>query len=223
MEFLDYPDTDMLMLRLAQTLASDLRAALARRERVLFAVPGGTTPGPVFDLLGGLDLEWERVDIVPGDERWVPEEDPRSNAGQIRSRLIRGKARAARLIPLWRPLPAPADAVAEVSESLAGLLPVDVALVGMGGDMHTASLFPGAEALAQALTPDAPPVVAIAAPGAPEPRITLSARILRDAFALHVLITGDAKRAALEKAQGMAPIDAPIAALLPQASVHWAP
>ena len=61
------------------------------------------------------------------------------------------------------------------------------------------------------------------APGAPEPRVTLSARVLREAFALHVLITGQEKREALERAQKLSPEEAPIAALLGQATVHWAP
>jgi len=213
MEFLDYPDTDMLMLSLAQTLSRDLRAALARRERVVFAVPGGTTPGPVFDLLSAIDLDWSRITVLPGDERCVPADHPRSNAGQIRARLLRGPAAAATFLPLW-----PAN-----SAAVEALLPLDVALVGMGEDLHTASLFPGAAALPLALAADAPAVLPIEAPGAPEPRVTLSARTLTSAFALHVLITGEAKRRAIERAQSLPADEAPIAALLPRAIVHWAP
>lgn len=213
MEFLDYPDTDMLMLSLAQTLSRDLRAALARRERVVFAVPGGTTPGPVFDLLSAIDLDWSRITVLPGDERCVPADHPRSNAGQIRARLLRGPAAAATFLPLW-----PAN-----SAAVEALLPLDVALVGMGEDLHTASLFPGAAALPLALAADAPAVLPIEAPGAPEPRVTLSARTLTSAFALHVLITGEAKRRAIERAQSLPAYEAPIAALLPRAMVHWAP
>ncbi|MCL4674619.1 MAG: 6-phosphogluconolactonase [Pararhodobacter sp.] len=223
MEFLDYTDAELMMLHVARLISRDLRDALGRRDRVLFAVPGGSTPGPVFDLLAASDLDWDRIDVIPGDERWVAPDHPRSNAAQIRSRLLRGKAAPARLIELWRPLPAPEDAMAEVNAAVTPLLPVDVAIVGMGADLHTASLFPGAEALAEALADDAPAVLAIRAPGAAEPRVTLSARVLRDAYALHVLITGDEKRAALQRATKLDPMDAPIAALLGEASVHWAP
>lgn len=223
MEFTEYPDADMMMLSLARVLARELREALARRDRALFAVPGGMTPGPVFDLLAAVDLEWERVGVIPGDERWVPETDPRSNAGQIHARLLRGKAASARLIPLWRPLPRPEDAVDDITRAVAPLLPIDVALLGMGADMHTASLFPGADNLAAALTPGAPPVLPIAAPGVPEPRMTLTAPVLKAAYSVHVLITGDEKRRAVEQAARLDPIRAPIAALLPQAVVHWAP
>lgn len=223
MYFIDYADSDMMMLQVARLVSRDLRDALARRDRVLFAVPGGSTPGPIFDLLAASDLEWDRINVIPSDERWVSEDHLRSNAAQIRSRLLRGKAAAARLIPLWRPVPMPEDAIAEVVEAVAALLPIDVAIVGMGTDMHTASLFPGADNLASALSDDAPCVVPISAQGAAEPRVTLSAHVLRDAYALHVLITGDDKNTAIHKAAKMKPIDAPIAALLGEASVHWAP
>ncbi|PTX01290.1 6-phosphogluconolactonase [Pararhodobacter aggregans] len=222
MDFIEYSDADMMMLSLARILSRDLREALLRRDRALFAVPGGTTPGPVFDMLSAVDIDWDRVDVVPGDERWLPEDHPRSNAGQLRARLLRGKASAAHLLPLWRDLP-PAEGAALTAADLEPLLPIDVALVGMGADMHTASMFPGAPELALALANDAPVIVPITAPDAPEPRVTMSARVLKGAFALHVLIVGAEKREALERAQKLSPTEAPINALLSKASVHWAP
>lgn len=223
MNFVEYSDADMMMISLARQLSRDLREALLRRDRALFAVPGGNTPGPVFDMLAAVEMDWDRVDVVPGDERWLPEDHPRSNAGQLRARLLRDKAAAATLLPLWREGLTPEEGAPALSEALAAHLPVDVALVGMGADMHTASLFPGAEGLEAALASDAPAVLPITAPGAPEPRVTLSARVLKEAFALHVLITGAEKREAIERAQKLSPMEAPIAALLGQATVHWAP
>ena len=87
--------------------------------------------------------------------------------------------------------------------------------------MHTASLFPGADQLEAALSGDAV-LYAMRAPGAPEPRVTLSARVLKDAMNCHVVITGHEKREALEKARDLPPEEAPIAAVLPGAKVHWA-
>jgi 6-phosphogluconolactonase len=94
-------------------------------------------------------------------------------------------------------------------------------LLGMGADMHTASIFPGADKLHEALHGDAN-LVPMRAPGAPEPRVTLSAKVLRAAIQRHVVIIGPEKRAALERAQTLSPDEAPIAAILPGTTVHWA-
>lgn len=222
MELIEYADADMMMIALAGALSRDLRSALSRRERAVLCVPGGTTPGPVFDMLAAVDLDWAAVDILLTDERWVPEDHPRSNAGQVRRRLMEGPASAAHLVPMWRPGMEPAQAAEAISAEIAPLLPIDVALLGMGADMHTASLFPGSPQLDLALADDAPPVMAIEAPGQPEPRLTLTASVLRKAFALHLMITGTEKRAALDRAKGEDPLEAPVAALLAHATVHWA-
>jgi 6-phosphogluconolactonase len=222
MDFHDYPDREMMKLALARQLAGDLRAALMRRERVLLCVAGGTSPGPVFDTLSGADLDWSRVDVVLSDERWVPDTSARSNTALLRARLFQGPAAAASLIPLHADTTAPEDALPALAARLESALPVDVALLGMGADMHTASLFPGADNLEIALSDQAPALVAMRAPGAPEPRITLSARVLRDAFALHILITGPDKAAAIRRAAGLPVLDAPVRAVLDRAQVHWA-
>jgi 6-phosphogluconolactonase len=88
--------------------------------------------------------------------------------------------------------------------------------------MHTASLFPGADRLAEALAPNAPVLMALRSEAAGEPRITLTARVLRDAMTIHLLITGAEKRAALERAQSLPPEEAPVRAVLDHATVHWA-
>ncbi|MEL7253053.1 MAG: 6-phosphogluconolactonase [Pseudomonadota bacterium] len=222
MNFNDYPDRDMLALRLADTLASDLRQALEMKETVLFVVPGGTTPGPVFDTISAVDLDWSRVRVCLSDERWVPGDHPRSNTALLRERLLTGRAEAAQLVPLYLEGATPHEAIDRLTLALQPELPIDVCLLGMGADMHTASLFPGAPGLAAALRPDAPLLSVQTPDGQPEPRITLSAPALHDALALHIVITGADKRAAVERAQGMAPEDAPVAALLDRADVHWA-
>jgi len=221
MELKEYPDAEMMMMDLADRLASELRAALSRSETVSLAVPGGTTPGPIFDVLSGTGLDWDRVHVLLTDERWVPEDSPRSNTRLLRERLLTGRAAAARFVPLYLPGDAPEDRLGEIVEGLAPALPLDVVLLGMGTDMHTASLFPGADRLEEALT-GGDPVVAMRAPRAPEPRVTLSARVLREAMSLHIVITGREKREALERARHLKPQEAPVAAVLKQAIVHWA-
>ncbi len=222
MDFHTYPDREMLMLRLSQRIASELGETLRAEGRATLSVPGGTTPGPIFDVLSGVDLDWDRVSVVLNDERWVPEDHARSNTALVRKRLLTGRAANAHLIPLRTGAPAPEDALEALSEGLRPHLPISVLLLGMGADMHTASLFPGADRLADALASNAPPLMALRAEAAGEPRITLTAPVLRAALRIHVLITGDEKRTAIERAARLSPDVAPIACVLGQAMVHWA-
>ncbi|MDT8855753.1 6-phosphogluconolactonase [Paracoccaceae bacterium Fryx2] len=222
MTFLEYPDRELMMLALADTIAGQLGDFLRRDGRASFCVPGGTTPGPIFDTLSGVDLDWGNVAVFLGDERWVPEDSPRSNTRMLRDRLLRGHARAAQLIPLRTDAATPEESLDALAQGLAPHLPISVLLLGMGEDMHTASLFPGADRLAEALAGNAPTLMAMRAEGAGEPRVTLTAPVLRDAMITHILITGPGKRAALERAQGLTPLDAPVKAVLANATVHWA-
>ena len=222
MNLVEYPDRELMMFTLADQLASDLGAQLRLNDRASLSVPGGTTPGPVFDVLSGVGLDWDRVTVFPNDERWVPETSERSNGRLLKQRLLTGKAAAATFLPLYAEAERPEDAIDELAEAIEPHLPISVLLLGMGADMHTASLFPGADRLAEALAPDAPVLLPMRAAGAGEPRVTLSARVLRDAMAIHVLITGAEKRAALERAMDLTPQEAPIRAVLDEATVHWA-
>lgn len=221
MEFIEYADAEMMMIALANRLAGELRQTLAGGGRASLAVPGGTTPGPIFDTLSAVELDWVRVDVMLTDERWVPETSERSNTRLLRQRLLTGPAAAARLVPLYAPADTPEERLAELAEGVAQVLPLSVVLLGMGADMHTASIFPGADRLHDALH-GADVLVPMRAPGAPEPRVTLSARVLREAIRRHVVITGRAKRDALEAARGMTVEEAPITAVLKGATVHWA-
>lgn len=218
-----YPDREMMMLAVADRLAAELGAALRRHARATLAVPGGTTPGPLFDGLAAIDLDWKRVDVVPTDERWVDEANPRSNARLIRERLLTGHAAAANFVPLYTGGARPEGRIEEAARRVEALLPISVLLLGMGEDGLVASLFPHAGGLKAALAPDAPAVVAIRAEGQPEPRVSLSARALRGALSAHVLITGAAKRATAEKAmKSRDPMAMPAALILNEATVHWA-
>ncbi|MCA0043770.1 6-phosphogluconolactonase [Celeribacter litoreus] len=223
MNLIEYPDREVMLLDLANRIAGELRSALEQNERASFCVPGGTTPGPVFDTLSGVSLDWERVDVLLNDERWVPESSERSNTALLKRRLLVNEAASANLIPLHKDVPTPEEGLDDLMPAIDAVLPLTVLLLGMGADMHTASLFPGADQLELGLSNEAPTLLAMRAPGAPEPRITLSAKALKTAMTTHILITGEEKKAALEKAQGLSEMDAPISAFLSNATVHWAP
>lgn len=218
----DYPDRDFLALELADILASHLGEALRMNDRATFVVPGGTSPGPVFEALAQVHLPWDRVDIILTDERWVPESSDRSNTALLRRTLLTWQAAAATLIPLYAPTDTPEESLDTLSARVAEALPIDVLLIGMGADKHTASLFPGADRLYEALSDDAPVLMPMRAPGAPEPRVTLTAPVLRGAMHTHIVITGAEKKAAIQAAAGQSPSDAPVSILLDTAQVHYA-
>lgn len=221
MKIHEYPDREMLAIDVANRLAGDLENGLLRHERVSFAVPGGTTPGPIFDVLCASKLDWDRVHLLLTDERWVPEDDPRSNAALVRERLLTSRASETRFRSYYREDLGLEEAAEQMSADLQDDLPLSLLLLGMGADMHTASLFPGAAGTEQALREDAPALVPIR-PEGQEPRISLSAPVLAGALTKHLVIYGTEKRAALKKAQGLGADRAPIRAVMEDLIVHWA-
>ncbi len=221
MKLIEYTSKNALMVELAQVLEAALARALDEKETVTFAVPGGTTPGPLFDALSAAPLAWERVHVILTDERWVPQDDAQSNAALIKKRLLTGAAAAARFTPYFSATSQIAQAAADLSVELEALLPIDVLLLGMGADMHTASLFPEAAGLDAALSQDAPMFLPVTVSGHAAPRFSLTAPALSGARATHVLITGAQKRTALEQATTLPPEQAPIALVLDTATIHW--
>ena len=223
MNLIEYPDREILAIDVARRLAEDLETHLLHHDSASLALAGGSTPGPIFDDLCAAAIDWSRVRIMASDERWVPSDSERSNARMIRARLMTGPASAARFLPFYVPDRAPEDVLAEVEAMIAPELPLSVLLLGMGDDMHTASLFPGAAGLAEALAPSASPLAVLRPESQPEARVSLTAPVLNGALAKHLVIYGDGKRAALERALSLPPEEAPVQAVLAGTEVHWAP
>ena len=214
-----------LATQLAEAVAAALRADLASHERALLVVSGGATPVPFFQALASCDLPWERVQVTLADERWVAADAADSNARLVREHLLQGPAAAATFLPLTTADPTPEQGAAAVAERLEPLAwPASAVILGMGGDGHTASLFPDSRELALALTTEAA-AVAVRTPSQPQPRITLSADRLHQARRHFLHITGGDKRAVL--AQALAGDDVrelPIRAFLAcPLATYWAP
>ncbi len=200
--------------RFAGAVAAEVTDAIARvmqpGRRVLAAFPGGATPAPVFAMLPREPWAWDRVTILPTDERDVAEDHPLSNIGALRRAL-------GNLGADLRPLAA--------AEALP--FPLDLAWLGMGEDGHVASLFPGPD-LEAAFATDARLVRVRPDPlpeGAPVTRTSLSARALADARVLLLAIRGAAKRAVLEEAAATAtrPVGRLFAMVSGPVLVHWCP
>ena len=198
----EFADPAALAQALANSVADDLRTALQERQVASLALSGGNTPKAFMRALSKQSLDWSQVVVTLVDERWVAEDNARSNAALLRENLLQGPAAAARFLPLHRDTATPEEALDALERDLAALpSPFDAAVLGMGNDGHTASFFPGGDRLADALDPDSTlRVLPMRAPGAGEPRITLTLPTLLAARHLYLHIEGVEKQAVLAQA-----------------------
>jgi 6-phosphogluconolactonase len=215
---------------LAEAVATTLSAAVAARGQACIAVSGGSTPKAFFKALSSKAIDWTKVTVTLVDERFVAPDTDRSNEKLVKDNLLINAAVSANFQPLYYPAATAEEAAAAATKQTAALgCPFDVAILGMGGDGHTASFFPGGSRLAEALDPATPRgVMTMEAEGAGEPRLTFTFSSLQDARLLVLHIEGAAKKDVLAKAE--APGDEaemPIRAILRRAAsplqIYWAP
>ncbi|WP_246232665.1 6-phosphogluconolactonase [Aurantimonas aggregata] len=226
-----YDSREDLAEALAAGVAAVLAGAIATRGVATLAVSGGSTPKRFFERLAETEIDWASVTVTLVDERWVPETSERSNAAMVRRHLLTGPAASAHFLPFYIDAPAPEDVAEELRLRFLRLArPFDVTVLGMGTDGHTASFFPQADNLAAAIDPDTrEPVTPIRAPGAGEPRITLTLPLIVDTRFLALHIEGEEKLAVYEAAMQPGPVDAmPVRAVLraprvEKLAVFWAP
>jgi len=184
---------------LAEDLASCLKIAIGSRGHALLAVSGGRTPQHVFSQLGKLgNIDWGKVTITLTDERWVPPDNPDSNAGLARQYLLQGAASVAHFVPLYGGEVSPHAGQAACEARLEKLpLPFDAVYLGMGEDGHYASLFPNDPALqvCEGLC------VAVREQSSRVARMSLTASVILNARNLFLLITGSRKLSKYEQAK----------------------
>jgi 6-phosphogluconolactonase len=231
----DFPDKNSLYTALAAELASLLAQSVTAHGRAAFAVPGGSTPAPLFERLAGSPLPWTSISVTLTDERWVAVDDPASNEGQLRRLLARESAAGVNIVGLHTADADPAAALATCSLRLAGLeRPLAAVVLGFGEDGHVASLFPGMAGAQAALDVHgaarylavSPPSSAVA-PG--NRRLSMTLAALLDTRRLILLATGASKKSVIDRAAG-AERDAaawPLTAVLRQTvarpEVWWSP
>ena len=184
---------------IAAHVADALRAAIAARGQASLAVSGGKSPIPVFEALRGQDLDWAKVTVVLVDERVVPHDHADSNTALVRRHLLQDRAAAAHFVPFFGELPSQFNAevldalVADAESRIAGLpWPLDVAVLGMGEDAHTASLFPGAAGYARAIATDQR-LAWVVPDTAPHARLSFTLSALLAARELLLSIAGESK------------------------------
>lgn len=211
---------DALMQATALHIADAIRTAISERGQAVAALSGGTTPSPAYERLAAMAIDWTRVTFLVVDERFVPLNDDASNEALLRRALAPALVAGAKLLPLFSDGISLEEAAARADALYAGKA-IDIALLGMGGDGHTASWFPDTlgAALASANT-----VIAVNAPGAygtPQ-RLTLTRAALTRARAIALLITGVEKRTLFEdRTRPRLPVDA-LFELPAQVETFWA-
>lgn len=226
-----FDNLDGLIDQLAGDVVERLTEGVRLRGAASLVVPGGTTPGRLFDALCGKPAPWDRVQVTVTDERWLPTGHPDSNERLVRSRLLKGRAAQATFIPLKTEAPTPEAAEPAVEAAVSRMpRPFDFTLLGMGADGHVASLFPHALGLRQALDPQSPLLACSVhvpqAAGSAE-RMSLTLRALLESRFIALLITGADKLATFERAlEDGYEMEMPVRAILRQArapvQVYWA-
>ncbi|MBL8510133.1 MAG: 6-phosphogluconolactonase [Betaproteobacteria bacterium] len=207
--------------QLAAEVANHLRTALYHRGQASLAVSGGKSPIAFFKRLSQAALDWHQVSITLVDERWVEPDSADSNERLVRQHLLQGPAAVAQFVPLKTAATDPIEALAERSHALAAMpRPFDVVVLGMGEDGHTASLFPSAAGLADAMNPQASPTLVAMTPlHAPHRRISFNLAMVLDARFIALSIQGPVKRRIFDAAATADALQWPVVAVLQQSRV----
>jgi len=233
--------TDLLNARLAQDIAQRLNAAISERGFAVLSVSGGKSPIALFEALRVQDIDWAKVRVSLVDERCVPNNHPNSNALLVKSHLLQGLAAQAQLVPMVStdtnhthelkpsgatnptkvPLLSPVVQAESAAVALLAAGTADVLVLGMGADGHTASLFPDAPNLQDALdtrNPKACVAIELAHPPANAPYARVTQTLSQILSARHIVLplSGADKRNTLQKAWSKADPHCPVSYVLHQ-------
>jgi 6-phosphogluconolactonase len=215
MKLVEFDSDKAQALALADQVVSDIKTVLTKKDTAVVCVPGGSTPKLFFNALCSMPIDWSRVSIVLTDERWVPLSDPLSNEALLKRELQSQKARPAKIVSLFNGSLPVEQAVEQFNQNIAQLMPIDICILGMGDDGHTASLFPVMQGLDIALDKQQAPALIIATiEGKREVRVSLNLSALLTAQAHYVLIRGQAKKQVVNTACEGLQVELPISYLL---------
>ena len=214
-----------LNVRLAQDIAQRLAAAIQVRGFAVLSVSGGKSPVALFEAMRVIDIDWSRVRITLVDERCVPRNHPDSNALLVQRHLQQDLAAKAQLVFMVtsasEPLDTPAAQAKAAGIALLAASPADVLVLGMGADGHTASLFPEAPNLAEALdlrNTQTCVAIELAHPPANAPYARITQTLAQILLARHIVLplSGTDKLNTLQQAWKQATPTLPISCVLQQ-------
>jgi 6-phosphogluconolactonase len=224
-----FQDRKRLFVGLTADFSEKLAEVIKKRRKASLALAGGATPGPLYDALSNVPINWEKVSVTLTDERWVHPQDPASNEFLVRDLLLRRRAAVATFVPFKTNHTKASGGAATTEKRIAPIMPFDICLLGMGPDGHIASLIPGAEGYAAAVDPEGTKKVAgihsATAAGSPE-RMTLTVPGILSSRRVVLLFMGQDKLTVYQEAkEGRG--NSPIKDLLMQKKVpvhaFWAP
>lgn len=226
---------EAMFMALHQDCVQLLSDAVAARGQASLLASGGSTPEPLYEMLATTELPWQKVTVALVDERWVDPGHKGSNETFIRRHLLQSLAGTATFIPAKTPHPSASDGLADCEQAYRALArPYDLTILGMGPDGHTASLFPHADGLADALDVDKHQLCAAIYAQRSEvtgelcERLSLSLYGLLQSRQLHLVITGEQKLSVYRAATHADNVfNTPVSAILQQVPVpvivYWAP
>lgn len=219
-----YPHEGSVIEALANYLIADIQRTLSRQDFYRWALAGGSTPRRLYQYLAqpsvaGL-LDWSRIHLFWGDERCVPLNDPQSNYFMVKESLLDcAPIPAGNLFPMEGALDSERAAITYAA--VLGEEPLDLILLGMGDDGHTASLFLTTPRLRE----ESRLVVATRSPLPPVDRISLSLRAINAARQVIFLVLGESKAGRLAQAidqSGRQDATLPAAMVNPESgALHW--
>ncbi|QGG74883.1 6-phosphogluconolactonase [Pseudomonas syringae] len=222
----DFDTAQPLADALAENVAERLKQAISENGLATLVVSGGRSPVAFFQSLATQPLEWSKVVISLADERFVPTEHADSNAGLLQRHLLQGPVAKARFLGLYSVASSVEEAAQAADQALAELPPIDVLILGMGDDGHTASLFPNSPNLSEALDLQGERrCLPMLAPSVPHQRLTLTRRLLASARSPILSVSGQAKLDTLRTAlAGDDLAEMPVRAFLnPSLEIYWCP
>ena len=150
-----FKQRELLDAKLAEEVAGLLSQAIAEKGKASIAVSGGSTPKGFFKALSEKDIPWNKVTITLADERWVNIDSDASNTRLVHENLLQNKAQSAKFFHVKQGGLLCDETLADLNLAAnTSLLPLDVLILGMGEDGHTASLFPCSDQIKQALSVD---------------------------------------------------------------------
>ncbi|MDH4124375.1 MAG: 6-phosphogluconolactonase [Gammaproteobacteria bacterium] len=204
----------------AQHIVALLRKRLAVQAATSLVVTGGSSPADCYAELAATAIDWSRVHVVLSDERWVPPQHTDSNERLLRETLLRKRAAAAELLPVFNATDTPGERCAALNRIMPGLpLPFSCTLLGMGDDGHFASLFPDAANLAAGLDPNNSAwCIPVTTAASEHLRISMTLSALLRSEQILLLFFGATKRDVYEQAKAAVPIY-PVTSLLSRAQV----